>query len=331
MAEPTSTTPHSPQERKRTRDYSEAIWPKRVKEDFSNTLFASTEMAWMTLEYVSIGSEQYRYQECHDCKYDLKLCNNSFVIMSKDLTVEVPSKSVEELLYIKAKFLYEQVEKIPQMLSCDCDLSHSSQAFTNAQLLLVKRLFKQFYNSYETAMIVGPYTCIGKQFLDNAWAYASLCCDDDMTESNFLFLHNTLKGGPQPGAMYIRWCLPKKPLKSTRPAEQYIKVNERYADNIVYDKINTVNVNVSEVKENEDDDKSISQNNEQMLGLWRPSQKVMLGLELCGTIVRPKVLLLQEEKLIMCYLKEINLKEGLDLMNLLKLMMSFLICVDYCN
>lgn len=97
----------------------------------------------------------------------------------------------------------------------------------------------------------------------------------------------------------------KENVKVDQSRERYIKVNERYADNIVYNKVSAINVNVSEVKKSEEDHtiKSQNQNNEQMLGLWRPLQQVMLGLELYGTSARPKVLLLKEEKM-MCYLKK---------------------------
>lgn len=96
---------------------------------------------------------------------------------------------------MKAKFLYEQVQKIPRMMNetdheiaCDTRAGHNP-AFTGAQLLIVMRLFKQFYNSYVRAMVIGPYNCIGNQFLDDTWAYASLCCHD-VTESRFLFCIN---------------------------------------------------------------------------------------------------------------------------------------------
>ena len=74
-----------------------------------------------------------------------------------------------------------------------------------------------------------------------------------------------------------------------------------------------------------------SQNNEQMLGLWKGSQQVMLGLEVYCNSVRPKILLLYEGSLNMCYLKELDLTKANDLMNLVKLMMAFLICIDYGN
>ena len=153
------------------------------------------------------------------------------------------------------------------------------------------------------------------------------------TSSQFLYLYSTSTGAVQPGAMYVKWSLPKRVLKSTGPAAgelRIIKLNERYADHVVYDGVNIINVNVSEVEESEDSAIE-SQNNEQMLGLWRGSQQVMLGLEVYSNRVRPKILLLYGGSLNMCYLKELDLTKANDLMNLVKLMMAFLICVISIN
>ena len=207
-------------------------------------------------------------------------------------------------------------------------------AFNDVELVVVRVFFKKLFNAYERAMAIGLYNCVGKEFLDAAGEYVDLCTRLDVTprtSSQFLYLHNTSTGAPQPGAAYINWSLPKRELKSTSSAvvKRNIKMNERYAGNVTYDKINIINVIVSEVKESEDSAIE-SQNNEQMLGLWKGSQQAMLGLEARGHCVRPKVLSLYEGKLNMCYLKELDLAQPNDLMSLVKLMIAFVICVDYC-
>ena len=143
-------------------------------------------------------------------------------------------------------------------------------AFNDVELVVVKFLF---FNAYERTMAIGLYNCVGKEFLDAAGEYVDLCTRLDVTprtSSQFLYLHNTSTGAPQPGAAYINWSLPKRELKSTSSAavKRNIKMNERYADNVTYDKINIINVIVSEVTESEDSAIE-SQNNEQMLGLWK--------------------------------------------------------------
>lgn len=43
------------------------------------------------------------------------LCNSTFTIKSNDFIVNVPCRSVQEELFLKAKFLYEQVLAFTQM------------------------------------------------------------------------------------------------------------------------------------------------------------------------------------------------------------------------
>ena len=107
-----------------------------------------------------------------------------------------------------------------------------------------------------------------------------------------------------------------------------MQTNERYADHVVYDKVNIINVSVSEVNENAESAIE-AQNKEQMLGLWKGSQQVMLGLKVNGNSVRPKILALRSMEMQMFYLKELNINKNEDLVELLKLMSAFLICVNY--
>lgn len=170
---------------------------------------------------------------------------------------------------------------------------------------------------------------MGKHFLDNISIFADLCTQLDVTRrSMFLHTHNTSKGAPQPGAFWVKWSLPKKVNLSQGGHLRSIIPRERYADNIVYDRNTFINVLVAEVKESEESAIE-AQNNEQMLGLWKPSQQVMLGIEAQGQILRPKVLYSIGGKLTMYYLKDLHLDNGDDLMMFAKLIMAFLTCVSY--
>ena len=163
---------------------------------------------------MTIGETQYNYLQYQECDYDLKLCNSTFTIKSDDFMVNVPCRPVQEKLFLKAKFLYEQVLAFPRMntdtdhvIACYARAAREANsdsddekipdpailpAFSDTQLPVVKVLFKQFFNTYNRAMIIGLYSCVGKQFLDAAWEYADLCSRHDVTTSSqFLYLHNT--------------------------------------------------------------------------------------------------------------------------------------------
>ena len=60
---------------------------------------------------------------------------------------------------------------------------------------------------------------------------------DITASSQFLYLHNTSTEEPQPGAAHIKWSIPTRKLRSTSSATRNIKTNERYADNVTYDRI----------------------------------------------------------------------------------------------
>ena len=88
-----------------------------------------------------------------------------------------------------------------------------------------------------------------------------------------------------------------------------MQVFERYADFVVYDRINCINTVVAEVKQDEME-AAETQNNEQMVGLWSVGQIAMLGLEFKSTSVVPKILAVDNNALRMFYLNPLNLRDS---------------------
>lgn len=348
-SQPTSTSaPCTLISRKRSRSYSESIWPKRVKKEEANTLVAMKEGVWETVEYVTIMEEKYKYMEHKECNYDLSLAHGTFEINCGNWEVNLPCRPVQQELFVRAKLLYEQVLSLPNMkestdhtITCHSRAARQAEpdsdgedipdpaiipAFSDKELGIVNLFFRKLFNAYQRAMQIGLYNCVGKNFLDVVGSYVDLCTCLDVTKpSCFLFIHNTSTGSPQPGALYIKWSL-----STTTERKRKVITRERYSDHIAYSTINSINVIVSEVKESEDTAVE-AQNNEQMLGLWKGSQQAMLGLEVQGHTVRPKVLCLIEGILNMCYMNELDLAQPDNFLELVKLMMAFCICVDYCQ
>ena len=98
----------------------------------------------------------------------------------------------------------------------------------------------------------------------------------------------------------------------------------------MYDTHTQQNVIVVEVK-SDPEVAAKSQNNEQIVGLWGDEQVVMLGLEVKGYTVTPKVLLKieSESAMQMMYLQNISVLSGNGLLKLAKLMVAFMTFVDY--
>ena len=297
------------------------------------------------------GGGKNPYSEFKNCEYDLTLSNGFFHIKCDKTEFEVPCKAVQIDLFTKAKYLCDQIiffssmeEDSDHELTCrsrdgrEADTESSDEdipdppiipPFCEADLTAVKMLYKEFFNAYRRALVIGVYSCVGKDFVDAAWKYADLCTRLVVTDtSRFLSKYSTAKGAPQPGACFIKWSLPREMLKSSYTSGRVILSRERYADHVTYDKLSIINVSVTELKENEESPIE-SQNNEQMIGLWRSSQQVMLGMEVRGKYVKPKILLLTNERLNMLYLKQMNIEKNSDLVNIVTLMIAFLICVDY--
>ena len=358
---PSSTQQHSDEDseifyqgtrRKRNRNYSENLWPKRVKKEICNILVAHEEGKYETLESVNVKEKKYAFFQHMNSKYEPVLAHNTFEIKTTTVTMQLPCKPSEnDEMFNKAKFLYQQVMAFPQItdindhkIYCrpyrdarpaepDSDgediVDHAVfPEFDEVNMVLVTHYFRRFFGSYETALNIGLYNAIGKAFINYAWEYINLCLSSLDNCSKFKFLQNTSKGEAQPGATFVTWSLSQPRNMRSITESRIMQTRERYADHVVYDKVHVINVCVSKVKENIESSIE-AQNNEQMLGLWNSSQQVMLGLELRGSSVRPKILALHGTEMHMYYLNELSIEKNNDLVELLKLMSSFLICVKY--
>ena len=355
---PFSQPDESPPHRKRPRHYSEKIWPMRGNPSDSNVIYAAQEGGWESVESVTINGTIYEYNELEECDYELYLSSGIFKIKSESEAAELslPCKPVDCDAYRRAKFLYEKVAILPNLsrgsggadseahvITCrarpgrEADTDSGGDdipdppiipVYTEAQMGVVNFVFNNcLLVNYKSAMAVGLYNCVGKYFLDGISTFADLCTRANITQgSNFMCRHNTSTGSPQPGAFWVKWSIPKK--GNLTEGSRSIVQRERYADHIIYDRSTSINVVVGEVKESAESAIE-AQNNEQMLGLWKPSQQAMLGIEAHGQILRPKILYLNGGKFTMCYLKSLELGLGSDLQKLAKLIMAFFICVRY--
>lgn len=209
----------------------------------------------------------------------------------------VPCKHVDTDLFRRTKFLCDEVRYFTSMVNdtdheitvrtsegrqTDTDSSDKDipdhpvcPPVSDTELLVATMYYKKLFGGYKAATRIGLYNAIGKDFMTLAWDYVDLCSRLDLRQSSqFLCKSNTAKGSPQLGQV------PKRQLKSSSGISHITLSNERYADH----------VSVTEVKESQEA-AIVSQHNEQMVGLWRSGQQVMLGIEASGKCMRPKVAL----------------------------------------
>ena len=100
--------PISTPSRKRNRNYSENLWPKRMKKDHSNILVAEEEGIYNTLETVIVEGKRYSYFQHLNCKYELTLSHKTFKIETSTFTMKLPCEppTKDDARFDKAKFLY---------------------------------------------------------------------------------------------------------------------------------------------------------------------------------------------------------------------------------
>ena len=239
MAQPVTSDEDSesinqPTPRKRNRNYSENLWPKRMKKDQSNVLVAEKEGIYNTLETVIVEGKRYSYFEHLNCKYELTLSHKTFEIDAGTVTMKIPCEppTEDDARFDKAKFLYKQVMSFPRITDVNnhqirCRAYRAARPaepdsdgediidhevfpeFDEVQLANVTHYFRRFFSAHEVALKIGLFNdAVGKAFLDSAWEYMDLCQSSLANSSKFKYLHNTSKGEAQPGAMFVKWSLP---------------------------------------------------------------------------------------------------------------------------
>ena len=82
--------------------------------EHANTICAKEEGAWDTVESV-IGDVALLYAEYRDCECDITMCHDTFNIKFSTGEVDLACKEMSKQLFLKAKFLYEQVQVFPNI------------------------------------------------------------------------------------------------------------------------------------------------------------------------------------------------------------------------
>ena len=114
--------------------------------------------------------------------------------------------------------------------------------------------------------MASTYKVVARHFMVALCKFADLCLSS--THSRFMYLQQKSTGFLHPGALFIKWNVSPRLLRSKSAEsdkEDACKPYKRYANTIVYASTNEVNIAVVEIK---DDEKRVSeaQHNERRLG-----------------------------------------------------------------
>lgn len=344
--------------KKRVMRYSEDLWPKRSKVEEVNEICASYVTLWNSVETIKVGDMVYPYCEYTQATYSNKLSHGELTVSASGSVVNIGSQGLPDLIsqwlpiFTKAKLLYDTVRVLPRMpmnfkviqrqdeegreCRSDADSSGDEQIpdppivapFSSENLAIVQERFDELLFSYRAGRSIGFHNALGKTFMVALGKYAMSANLSSNKGKQYLSLMSTSTGETQPGAAIVKWLLP--PSHNTNPTQEILHTYERYADCVLYDTFNFMNIVVVEIKV-EESDPSTSLNNEQMVGLWKTGQIAMLGLEVSTSVVKPKIFLLHDGCLKMFHLKYFDISNPNELSELLKLYISFVTCVKYCE
>jgi len=319
-----------------------ACYDLKGEREAANRIIGKVKDDWSTVELLQIGERQFHYRQMKNCSADVVLVLNRFTVMCSTTTVSLPIKTNDayscrakflanqvDMLLEEGKFVIRQREQRPgRQAGSDSDDEgipdpEIRPLFTPGEMAVVQYNFDKLKFSYLAVREVGCYNEPGKHFVCQ-FAEFMLCCRNDM---RFTALRSSATGASQPEALFVVWETNHPQLRQSSD-DPILSPVEQYADYVVYDTHTEENVVIIEVKT--DPDVAVeSQNNEQMVGLWGDEQAVMLGLEVKGSIVTPKVLLRIENAMQMMYLQDIvhHSKDGLlKLAKLLVVFMTFVEC-----
>lgn len=348
----TTTSTLQGSSRKRHRHYSEEMWPKRKALTMANIIHAPSINAWNSVEYVIVGGQRLPYLECRNSTLNITLSSNLLELydsLGTKYNVPCLASELHDKSYYKAKVLIDAASKLPKLKDQEYKITlrnipgndggdgsdsddepvpypRDEGAFTEKQLVLVQFCFDNLRIAFKSARSVGFVNCCGKNFFEKLCLYTNRSC---VNECEHLYLLNTSKGNAQPGAFFVKWAVKERLLRSNS-GTKFVEISkERYADGVAYNTQTLLYEIVSEIKEDnvqEGEDTPTTaeaQHNEQMIGLWRPRQQTMLGLEFYTDFVVPKVLLLDGNQLLMFYLKKLDFANSCDVSTLINLVIAF--------
>ena len=170
---------------------------------------------------MTINGQQLKYVQHPNCKFIIIMCHHCFQIKSTSSTsidVQLVCKQISGTQRARVKFLYEQVPALPTMknvwdhqIVCVerqgrdpesgsdgediCDPPICPAFNTSDELPLLKYVFRKVFTAYQSAMSIGLYNAVDKEFMRALGEYSNLCLIDPST-SPFLFIESGVAKPP---------------------------------------------------------------------------------------------------------------------------------------
>ena len=201
-----------------------------------------------------------------------------------------------------------------------------SPAFTNSELLAVQIYYKKLWNAFGSAVAHQFTNAAGKMFFYHLAEFILILRPNTQYMP---YISTNPHGNCQPGSANITHTIPRPHTRQSEVSSTTTSSStEKVSDFVVFDHSAKIYTIVGEIN-----DEAEQQNIEQMLGVWRKHQRAMLGFTCNKAFVLPRVLMVDNNSLVLYSFPELPLSENNlsdSLRMLAELFLAFTSFVDTC-
>ena len=170
-----------------------------------------------------------------------------------------------------------------------------SPAFTDSELLAVQMYYEKLCSAFRSAVVRQFTNAAGKMFFYHLAEFILILRPN---KQYVPYISTNPHGDCQPGSANITHTIPKPCTRQSEASSTTISSStEKVSDFVVFDHSAMIYTIVGEIKC--DNDEAEQQNIQQMLGVWRKHQRAMLGFTCNETFVLPRVLMAEDNSLVL--------------------------------
>ena len=204
-----------------------------------------------------------------------------------------------------------------------------SPAFTDSELLAVQIYYVKLCSAFRSAVVHQFTNAAGKMFFYHLAEFILILRSN---KQYVPYISTNQHGDCQPGSANITHTIPKPCTSQSEVSSTTTSSStEKVSDFVVFDHSTKIYTIVGEIEC--DNDEAEQQNIEQMLGVWRKHQRAMLGFTCNKTFVLPRVLMAEDNSLVLYSFPKLPLSENdlsKSLRMLAELFLAFTSFVDTC-
>ncbi len=212
------------------------------EQDSANVIFSLSEGNRSSAEYILVDSKKYTVKIHDNCKYDFTMSQSFFKIIHGDHVTMLPCHTIDITSYIRCKLLCDHVQYFSGRLdgqphSFQCSVTESSVTeYNDLDEEIPARVFSFDARSLYVDVVITVYKfsflIVGLDLFLPSRALLRESINQELSILN--------------GAFYFKWSFSKTKMRAEGDRVQV--VHERYADFVVFNSLNNLNIIVAEIK-----------------------------------------------------------------------------------